>query len=228
MRVVRGRAGSIEADRRVTRELLEAAGEGRDPAVRVWAPHRQLAFGRRDANEPGYEEARRIAESRGFSPVERSVGGRAVAYAGTTLAFAWARPIEDARTGLNERYDEAADRVGKALADLGVEAERGEPPESFCPGAHSLSSDGKLVGIAQRVTSRAALVSGVVIVADHEGIAEVLSPVYDALSIPFDPDSVGSVARAGGPDDPERVARAIEGRLVGNAPREVERADRKP
>lgn len=228
MRVVRGRAGSLDGDRRVTRGLLEDAGEDREPAVRVWTPHRQLAFGRRDANEPGYEEARRVAEERGFPPVERGVGGRAVAYAGTTLAFARAIPIEDPRTGLDERYDEATERVREALADLGVAAERGEPPDSFCPGAHSLSSDGKIVGIAQRVTGRAALVSGIVLVADRGEIADVLSPVYDALSIPFDPESVGSVARAGGPGDPVWVARAIEERLVGDAPREIERVDRKP
>lgn len=228
MRVVRGRAGSLEEDRRLTRELLETAGEEREPAVRVWTPHRQLAFGRRDANEDGYGDARRIAEKRGFEPVERGVGGRAVAYAGSTLAFAWMKPIKDPRRGLDERYEAATERVRDALADLGVEAERGEPPDSFCPGAHSLSKDGKVVGIAQRVTNGAALVSGIVIVADRGEIADVLSPVYDALSIPFDPESVGSVAHAGGPSDPERVARAIEERLVGDAPREIEHVDRKP
>lgn len=219
---------SLDEDRRVARELLETAGENRELAVRVWTPHRQLAFGRRDANEPGYEEARRIAEERGFPAVERGVGGRAVAYTGGTLAFARAIPIEDPRTGLDERYEAATERVREALADLGVTAEHGEPPDSFCPGAHSLSSGGKIVGIAQRVTSGAALVSGIVVVTDREEIAGVLSPVYDALSVPFDPGSVGSVARAGGPSDPDRVARAIESRLVDDAPREIEQVDRKP
>ncbi len=216
MRMLRGRAGSIDADRTLTRAILERAGETREPAVRVWTPGRQLGFGRRDANESGYEEARRIAENHGFPPLSRSVGGRAVAYTGRTLAFAHAIPIDDMRTGLDARYDEAIRRVSAALADLGIEAERGEPPESFCPGAHSLSRDGKIVGIAQRVTSRAALVSGVVIVADHEEIAGVLSPVYEALGVAFDPDSVGSVASSGGPTEPETVARVIEAELVGD------------
>ncbi|MEM4781585.1 MAG: lipoate--protein ligase family protein [Halalkalicoccus sp.] len=228
MRVLRGRAGSIEADREATRRMLDRAGEAREPGVRVWTPHRQVAFGRRDANEPGYEGARRAAEARGFPPFERSVGGRAVAYTGSTLAFARAIPIEDARQGLDARYDEATERVKRALSDLGVETERGEPPRSFCPGAHSLSSEGKIVGIAQRVTASAALVSGIAIVADREEIAEVLAPVYDALSIPFDPDSVGSVARAGGPGDPETVARAIEAELVGDARTRIEHVGRNP
>lgn len=230
MRVLRGRAGSIDADREATAGMLETAGETREPAVRVWTPHRQLAFGRRDANEPGYADARAVADERGVPPVERSVGGRAVAYTGTTLAFARAIPIEDLRTGLDARYDDAAERVRNALADLGVGVERGEPPASFCPGAHSLSADGKIVGIAQRVTSKAALVSGVVIATDHEGIADVLEPVYEALSVPFDPATVGSVVRAGGPDDPREIARAIESRLVGDAQARSERVgrDRKP
>ncbi|MDL5362099.1 lipoate--protein ligase family protein [Halalkalicoccus sp. NIPERK01] len=228
MRVLRGRAASIEADRQVTAGMLDTAGEEREPAVRVWTPHRQLAFGRRDSNEAGYRRARRVAAERGFPPVERSVGGRAVAYTGRTLAFAHAIPIEDPREGLNARYDGASERVRRALSDIGVDVTPGEPPDSFCPGTHSLSSDGKVVGIAQRVTSRAALVSGIVVVADHGTIAGVLGPVYDALSIPFDPRSVGSVARAGGQSDPEPVARAIEGELVGDARTEIERVDRKP
>jgi hypothetical protein len=38
--------------------------------------------------------------------------------------------------------------------------------------------------------------------------------VYDALGVAFDPDSVGSVAGAGGPAESERVVRAIESAFV--------------
>jgi hypothetical protein len=40
--------------------------------------------------------------------------------------------------------------------------------------------------------------------------------VYDALGYPFDPASVGSVAAAGGPSDPEPVRAAVERELTGN------------
>ena len=33
--------------------------------------------------------------------------------------------------------------------------------------------------------------------------------MYDALSLPFDPDSVGSVARSGGTADPDPVIDAL-------------------
>lgn len=226
MRVLRSRAATREADRRATAAMLDAAGERGEPAVRVWTPHRQVAFGRRDTHEAGYEDARRIAEDRGFTPVERSVGGRAVAYTGSTLAFARAVPIDDMRQGLDDRYTRVTDRVRGALRAVGVPAERGEPEDSFCPGAHSLSHRGKIAGIAQRVQSDAALVSGIVLVDGHEEVADVLDPVYEALGALFDPDSVGSVARAGGQVD--AVASEIESTLVGDRDPRIERVDRKP
>ncbi|MFB6131332.1 MAG: lipoate--protein ligase family protein [Salinigranum sp.] len=224
MRLVRGRASTPEADRRATAAMLEETAETGVPAFRAWTPHRQVIFGRRDAGESGYEAARRAAEERGFPPLRRRTGGRAVAYTGRTVAFAEAVPVDDPRTGLSARYDEATERLRRALAGLGVDARPGEPPEAFCPGDHSLQCDGKVAGLAQRIGSGAALVGGVVVVGEREVIAGVLDPVYEALGIPFDPDSVGSVAAAGGPDDPDPVVAAlVESFLDGRDP-DVERA----
>ncbi|SEO94422.1 Lipoate-protein ligase A [Halogranum amylolyticum] len=226
MRVIRGRAATPEADRELTAELLAEVAERGVPAIRVWAPHRQVAFGRRDSHADGYERAKNAAEERGYPAVERSVGGRAVAYTGeTTLAFATAVPVDDLRQGLDRRYEETTTTVLDALRDLGVVARRGEPDESFCPGAHSVQRDGKLAGIAQRVTSGSALVSGCLLVAEREEVVDVLDPVYDALDVPFDRDSVGTVADAGGPDDPEDVARAVERAFVGDDEMDVESVD---
>ncbi|ELY59868.1 biotin/lipoate A/B protein ligase [Natronococcus amylolyticus DSM 10524] len=221
MRVFRGRAGTIEADREASERLLEVAADG-EPAVRVWTPHRQVAFGRRDSRLEGYERAREAARERAFPPIERSVGGRAVAYDGeTTLAFARAEPIEDFRRGTDERYERLTADVARSLEKMDVGLERGEPDDSFCPGAHSLSTADaaglrKVVGIAQRVRQDAALVSGILVVDGREELARVLEAVYGALGVPFDPDSVGSIARASGEDDPTTIARAIEDGLVGD------------
>jgi lipoate-protein ligase A len=235
MRVSRGRANSVAADRAASERIVERVADERDPAVRVWRPHRQVAFGRRDATESGYDRAREIASDRGFPPVERDVGGRAVAYTGSTVAFARVTPISDARSGLQERYDAAtADLLG-ALATLGVDAREGEPPDSFCPGTHSVQADpverddtagrgpAKLAGLAQRVRKSVAVVAGVLVVRDHDSIAAVLDPVYDALGVPFDPATVGSVARAGGESDPDAVVAAVEAGLVGDESTAVER-----
>ncbi len=220
MRVVRGRERSPEADRERSRALLEWAGEQLESAVRVWRPHRQVAFGRRDRRSQGIEAARDAAADHGFPPVERDVGGRAVAYTGTTIAFARFEPVEDPRQGLQERYDRVETAVGRALAAVGVDASPGEPPSAFCPGTHSLQHDGKLVGIAQRVTANAAVIAGIMLVADHQEVASVLAAVYEALAVPFDPDTVGSVARSGG--DVDRVQDALEARLAGDEQVQVE------
>jgi lipoate-protein ligase A len=223
MRVLRGRAATIEADRAASMELLATTAGTGEPAVRVWRPHRQVAFGRRDTREAGYDAAREAAREHGFPPVERDVGGRAVAYAGSTVAFARAEPIDDIRSGLDDRYERCTVDVTRALARLGVDAERGEPPDSFCPGTHSLRASGKLAGIAQRVRQGAAITAGVLVVDDHDEIAAVLDGVYGALSVPFDPASVGSVERAGGDADPGTVVATVEAELVGEADPTVDR-----
>jgi octanoyl-[GcvH]:protein N-octanoyltransferase len=219
MRVVRGRVADRDADREVTRDLLASVQETGAPVVRVWAPGRQVAFGRRDANDDGYETARAAAREHGFPPVERKVGGRAVAYAGSTLAFARITPTDDIRTGLQARYDAMVGDVVDALAAVGVDAREGEPPNSFCPGDHSVAANGKVAGIAQRVTKGAAMTSGVLVVDGRDELRAVLTDVYDALGVPFEPETVGSVEAAGG--DTARVREVLEATLVGDDDHEV-------
>jgi lipoate-protein ligase A len=208
MRVSRGRAATIAADHERTDTLVARAVERGEPALRVWTPHQQVAFGRRDTRADGYDDAAAAAQHHGYPTVERDVGGRAVAFTGSTLAVVHADPDAD-RTAIQSRYDEATERIQQALANVGVDATDGEPPDSFCPGTHSLQAGGKLAGLAQRVRSDVAITAAVVLVADHAAVARALAPVYDALGVPFDPDSVGSVALAGGPSDPERVKDAL-------------------
>ena len=233
VRVYRGRAADPVADRERTARLLARTAETGRPAVRVWRPHRQVAFGRRDTHAEGYDAARAAAADRGYQPTERRVGGRAVAYTGRTLAIAHAVPIDDIRRGMCDRYREASQLLVEVLSDLGADVTRGEPRDAYCPGSHSVSSvevdgepRGKLAGLAQRVQSGAALVSGCLTVseADEPDLRAVLGPVYQSLGVAFDPASVGSVATAGGPEEPKQVANAVETVLVGGRDTEIVRA----
>ncbi|MDR9430126.1 MAG: lipoate--protein ligase family protein [Natronomonas sp.] len=212
MCLVRGSIGEVARDRAVTDALAGLASETGESVIRTWTPPRQVAFGRRDTTADGYTHARQIAVERGYEPVERAVGGSAVAYTGCTVAFAHAIPLNGGRDGIDSRYREATDSLLDALDDLGATVSHGEPDRSFCPGEHSVQGGGKIAGIAQRIRKRSALVGGCVIVraSDTSAIADVLDPIYAALDLPFDPNSVGSVSTAGGPDDPEAVTRAIE------------------
>jgi lipoate-protein ligase A len=223
MRLLRGRAADYEQDYARTREMVARVAEDREPALRAWTPHRQVAFGRRDRRADDYDRACAIATDRGYAVLEREVGGRAVVYTGTTVAFALAEPTADGRGGIHTRYDQMTEAVQRALADVGVDAREGEPPDSFCPGTHSLQAEGKIVGLAQRVRESVALTAGILVVSDHELFASVLDPIYEALGVPFDPNSVGSVGRAGGDDDPEAVCRALERALADGSDTRVER-----
>ncbi|SFR98802.1 Lipoate-protein ligase A [Halomicrobium zhouii] len=219
MRLLRGRASDPETDQRRTREMVDAVADSDAPALRVWTPSRQVVFGRRDRRSDGYERARELVLQRDFAVREREVGGRAVAYTGTTVAFALAEPVDDHRRGIGARYDRALDALQSALADRGISAERGEPPDSFCPGSHSLQTDdGKVAGVAQRVRQDVAVVAGVVVVSDAATVADVLDPVYDALGVPFDPANVGSLAAAtDGEPTPERVVDAVGRAFTGES-----------
>jgi len=221
MRVIRGRGSTLEADRAATSAMLATAAEAGEPAVRLWQPPKQVAFGRRDTNAADYAGAARAARAQSFPPVERSVGGRAVAYTGRTLAFAVAITTDDCRSGIEDRYRTATATVLNALRDLDADVEPGEPLASYCPGSHSIrvADGGKVAGLAQRVRTDVVLVSGCLVVAaaDEPEIGDVLDPVYDALDVDFDPASVGSVAGAGGLATPSDVSRTLETAFVDGA-----------
>lgn len=214
MRIVRGGRSAPDDDRAVTDTLVDSVRETGEAVLRVWQPPEQAAFGRRDAHRSGFERARSIVTDRGVRAVERSTGGHVVYFTGSTLSFVRARAVSEERSGIEDRYEQTIGQVQSALADVGVSAHRGEPPGAFCPGTHSLSARGKLVGLAQRVRQQVAVVAGIVVVEDHGDIADLLEPVYDALEIEFDPGAVGSVARAGGDSSPETVRSALEARLT--------------
>lgn len=212
MRVRRGRRETVDADRAATRDLVERTATDGEPGLRVWYPPRQVSFGRRDRAAEGYDSARTAARERGFPPAERETGGRPVAFTGDVLAVVRAEPVDASEPRIESRYETALGSIRSALAATGVEATRGEPPNSFCPGSHSLQADGKVVGLAQRVQRDVAVVAGALVVRDPGAVAAVIEPVSDALGIEFDPATVGSVATAGG--TPEQVRDEVEAALV--------------
>lgn len=217
----------MDRDRRVTHRLADLVASSGHPVLRAWTPPPQVAFGRRDAVEEGYERARAVARDRGYDSVERSVGGRAVAYTGSTVAFVYGLASEG-RDGIQSRYDDVTGLLEAALRSVGAEVRRGEPDASFCPGTHSLQNGGKIAGLAQRVQDGTALVGGCVVVTDEDAaaVAEVLDPVYEALGVPFDPATVGSVEGAGGPGDVDTAVDAIEAAFVeGYEPEAVSAAE---
>lgn len=216
MQVLRGALDLPEADAEATRRLVDRVRRRGELGVRVWVPPKHVAFGRRDRRESGYERARSAAVARGYPTTERATGGRAIAFHDGVLAVVRAEPADPTAPAVDTRYQRLLRTLEAALDELGVDAERGEPPESFCPGTRSLSAGGKVAGLAQRVRREVAVVAAVIVVADADDLSAVLSPVYEALGVPFDPGSVGSLSAAGGPSASDAVRATVEAALVGD------------
>lgn len=219
MQLLRGRVASDPdpaLEMAASHALLNRARAGQPGSVlRVFRPTPMVAFGRRDANRPGFPTAALACRRAGFTPVVRATGGRAVActpnalvldhlqrapgaLGGTTVdsGSAHGGSAHGVFSGMEQRFETFGAMLAEVLADVGIDARVGEVPGEFCPGAHSVNARGtvKLIGTAQRVVRDAWFFSSVVIVDDRDVIAPLLVEVYDALEMPFDPASVGAVA----------------------------------
>lgn len=183
-------------DTGISHTLVNEVGAGRHPeTLRLHHTGDIVAFGKHDTITPGYSSAVAATIAHGFTPIERLAGGRAAVFHGGTLAFAWAIPSEDPRTGVTSRFTEIATLLANALRSLGVAADVGEIPGEYCPGAYSIHADQrvKLVGVGQRLVRGAAHVGGVISVTDGWRIREVLEPVYRALGLDWLPSTAGAV-----------------------------------
>ncbi len=187
------------------RTIFDQVASGERPAtVSITPSTRHVGVTRRDTFRPGFEAAVEAAGKLDYPVLVRSAGGGATAADLGTFGFSIIRPADETerKRGITDRYDEAAAFVLGVFSRLGVGAEVGEVREEFCPGDHSIRigdrEDGmKIVGIAQRITRRATSVGGIVLVEGEKELARVLGRVYDAMHLPFRPEGVGSLSRAG-------------------------------
>jgi len=187
------------------RTIFDQVASGERPAIVSITPStRHVGVTRRDTFRPGFEDAVRAAGELDYPVLVRSSGGGATAADLGTFGFSIIRPATETESTRNirDRYDEAADFVLRAFSRLGVGAEVGEVRDEFCPGDHSIrigdmENGMKVVGIAQRITRRATSVGGIVLVDGVRDLAHVLGRVYGAMRLPFRPESVGSLRRAG-------------------------------
>jgi octanoyl-[GcvH]:protein N-octanoyltransferase len=183
-------------DTAVSAAILEEVSAGEAPAtLRLHRPPAVVAFGPIDRHSPGFSEAIAAARASGFGTVLRLAGGRAAVFHEGTIAFALARPEQDPKSRIRERFEEVSGLIAEALRGLGIDARVGEVPGEYCPGAYSVNAVGshKLMGVGQRLATAAAHVGGVVVVSGADRVRDVLVPVYGALGIDWDPSTVGSV-----------------------------------
>jgi octanoyl-[GcvH]:protein N-octanoyltransferase len=184
-------------DSAVSRALLMRVAAGELPeTLRISRPGPAVAFGKRDVVGDGYADAVAAARAHGFEPIERLAGGRAAVFHEQTLHLGHAVPDGDPRTGITRRFETTAALLARAFRRLSIDAHVGEIAGEYCPGAHSVNARGavKLMGVAQRVVKHGAHLGVVIVVADAERVRAVLSPVYAALGLDWDPETTGSLA----------------------------------
>jgi len=200
----------------LSRVLMDQVATGqRGPTVRLSRPGRAVAFGRRDTTSTGYGAAAAAARSRGFAAMERIAGGRAAAYTEGTLSLTITVPDDTPARRTSARFEFAAGLARDALLDLGVDARVGEVEGEYCPGAFSVNAGGrrKLVGIGQRMIRGAAHIGFVIAVRDAEAVRAVLEPVYAALDLEWNPETVGAVDQDLPSVEIEQVEHALLDRL---------------
>ena len=183
-------------DTTLARALLQSVSAGSTgETFRIYSPGRVLAFGKRDTVTRGFPAAAAAARDRGYVPLVRLAGGRAAVFHDGTLAFGWTMPIDDPRSGIQERFEVLSGLMVRAFARLGVESAVGEIPGEYCPGRFSVhhSDNRKVMGVGQRLAQDAAHVGGVIVVTGTDLINEVLDPVYGALGIEFEPSATGAL-----------------------------------
>lgn len=191
----------------VSAALLRRVARGELPATaRLNRTGPILAFGKLDRLRPGYRRAVEIAVAAGYTPVERIAGGRAAVFHPGTISLSVASRAGGpggAYRGTRERFAAIADLIAEALTGVGVDARIGAVAGEYCPGEFSVNARGaaKLAGIGQRVIAGGAHVGAVIVVRGADRINEILTPVYEALELGFDPAATGSVARELGAGD---------------------------
>jgi octanoyl-[GcvH]:protein N-octanoyltransferase len=175
--------------------MFRVAARELPETLRIARPGTTVAFAKRDAVAPGYEAAVRAAREHGFEATLRLAGGRAAIFHDGTMEIGHAVPDDEPRAGIHERFARTAERLARALARLGVDARVGEVAGEYCPGRYSVNARGavKLAGIGQRVVGGGSHTGVVLVVEGEHRINEVLTPVYAALGLDWEPAVTGSV-----------------------------------
>jgi lipoate-protein ligase A len=175
--------------------LQQIAAAGGPETLRVYRPRPTLAFSGRDCASLGIAAAAAAAREAGFAPVRRGPGGRAAGYHRGALCLDHVGSEAAGLQQIRPRFAEFGELLAGALRELGVDARVGPVPGEYCPGEFSIN-DGlghKLVGTAQRLVRGGWLFGVVMLVLDPEPVRAVLTDVYAALDLDWDPGTVGAV-----------------------------------
>lgn len=188
------------------------------PMLRIYRPEPTVAFGQRDRKLPGFEAAEQACRRNGFEPMVRRAGGRAAAYHHGSLIVDHIEPDADPIRESQARFSAFAELYAQALEAAGVQPRIGPLADEYCYGEHSVHGVHpaqadlrvKIIGTAQRQIATGWLFSSSIIVEDGAAIRRVLSEVYAAMELPWDPLTAGAATDL----TPEVTVEAVETALL--------------
>ncbi len=163
--------------------------------IRFRRPRPTAAFSPQDTTHPDYERVKKQARTNGFEPIERGTGGRLTMFDEHALAITIISPHVDPHHHTMKRYDIFAGAMAAALVKLGIDARIGELPCEYCPGKFSINAEGriKLVGIAQRMNRKCIQMGAIIAVERSETACAAIAEAYEAMGLPFDRGTYGSI-----------------------------------
>ena len=184
----------------------------------VWTTDRCLVVPNSMTRRPGFVEAQRRLDQRGFPVVVRASGGGVVPQGPGILNVTVKVPIARHERSPTADYGWLCAPLCDLVGAYGLDARRGHVPASFCDGADNVVvADRKLAGTAQHRGTTSALLHMVLLVNPE------LSPALDAIrylrrylgdTTPLDDNahvSLASLTEA--LSDPAFVARELKTRL---------------
>lgn len=192
-----GAAAGLEIALAMLRRVAAAPELG--GLAHVYRPSPAVAFSRRETRLDGFNAATAAARALGWAPLVRPTGGRAVAYDPEVVLVDLVEPAEQDHDAHRAAFARTASALAALFRELGVDAAVGPVPGEYCPGEFSVGARGavKLVGISQRATRGARLVSSMIVVGRAEADRRALEAVNRELGFDWSPDSWGSLAAEG-------------------------------
>lgn len=155
------------------------------PAVVLRHQRPYVLLGPKDRRLPRLDEAVGWLQAQNLPVIVRVSGGSAVLLDRGCLSFAIIRPSRDL-TVWQRNFAEMCQGIIRGLRRLGVAAEFGEAPGSYCPGPYDLLVGGKkIAGVAQAIRAGYAMVSGMILVhQDPDRTTHLIRQFYERAGQP--------------------------------------------
>lgn len=135
----------------LTDALIKHAGMEKQPVVHFWNTKPLIILGMMDTKLPYFQEALQIFDAHHYDYIVRNSGGLAVVSDPGVLNLSLIFPEETERLPITIGYERMHQLIESLFSSFGKEIVAMEIPNSYCPGEHDLSIDGKkIAGISQR------------------------------------------------------------------------------